>query len=110
MRLVVIAAVAIALAGCSGKRADVRAAALPAVALPAMSDADLSCAVEPTAPKPRACDAGEQGCVARVTEVQVAEWILALRSAGADCRDRLDAVRRVWRSVETVHAQGRAER
>ena len=63
------------------------------VRLPAMSDADLTCSAEVPVPQPRA---GEP----KVRESQLKQYILDLRAAGRDCRNRLEVVRRVWRATE----------
>lgn len=85
-------------AGCSTTGARDRAliaAGQAAATLPAMSDTELTCAVEPRAPAPK-------GAAVRVRESQVTDYILDLREAGADCRDKLGVTRRVWRKVEEV--------
>lgn len=63
-----------------------------------MSDSELTCAAEPRAPSPK-------GGAARVRESQVTDYILDLREAGADCRDKLGVTRRVWRKVEEVRSR-----
>lgn len=63
------------------------------VRLPAMSDSELSCPVEPPVPQPRV---GED----RIRESQLKQYILDLRAAGRVCRERLQVVSRVWRAVE----------
>ncbi|MBB5700036.1 hypothetical protein [Sphingomonas yantingensis] len=91
----------LALAGCSTTGARDRAliaAGQAAATLPAMSDAELTCDVEPRAPSPK-------GAAARVRESQVTNYILDLREAGADCRDKLGVARRVWRKVEDVRSR-----
>lgn len=99
MRVAVIIA-ALTLAGCSTTARDraLIAAGQAAVALPAMSDSELTCAAEPRAPSPKTG-------AARVRESQVTDYILDLREAGADCRDKLGVTRRVWRKVEEVRSR-----
>lgn len=69
-----------------------------AATLPSMSDSELTCLPEPNVPEPRA------GATKR-RESQVQDYILDLRLAGADCRDRLGVVKRVWRKVEEVKSR-----
>lgn len=90
----------LALAGCATTNSRDRAliaAGQAAATLPAMADADLACADEPRAPAPKGA--------ARVRESQVTNYILDLREAGADCRDKLGVARRVFRKVEEVRSR-----
>lgn len=73
------------------------AAGQAAATLPAMSDSELTCAGEPRAPE------GRDG--KRVRESQTQNYILDLREAGADCRDKLGVARRVFRKVEEVRSR-----
>lgn len=89
------------LAGCSTTSSRDRAliaASQASVALPVMADSELTCAAEPSSPMPA-------NGSARVRESQVVNYILDLREAGADCRDKLGVVRRVWRKVEEVRSR-----
>lgn len=98
-RAVIIVALSV-LAGCSTTNSRDRAliaAGQAAATLPAMADSELACADEPRAPAPKGA--------ARVRESQVTNYILDLREAGADCRDKLGVVRRVWRKVEDVRSR-----
>ena len=93
--------IVVLLSGCSTTGARDRAliaAGQAAATLPAMSDSELNCAVEPRAPSPKSG-------AARVRESQVTDYILDLREAGADCRDKLGVTRRVWRKVEEVRSR-----
>ena len=82
---------ALSLAGCTTAREP--AVMVEGVRLPAMSDAELSCPVEPPVPQPAA---GE----ARIRESQLKQYILDLRAAGQACRERLQVAREVWRATE----------
>lgn len=99
IRAIILFAV-MALAGCSHTSDHDRAliaAGQAAATLPAMADAELTCAGEPLAPE------GRDG--KRVRESQVTDYILDLREAGADCRDKLGVARRVFRKVEEVRSR-----
>jgi hypothetical protein len=101
VKLILFVISALALAGCSTTGSRDRAliaAGQAAATLPAMSDSELTCAAEPRAPSPK-------GGAARVRESQVTDYILNLREAGADCRDKLGVTRRVWRKVEEVKSR-----
>lgn len=90
----------LALAGCATTNSRDRAliaAGQAAASLPTMGDSEMACAGEPRAPAPKGA--------ARVRESQVTNYILDLREAGADCRDKLGVVRRVWRKVEDVRSR-----
>lgn len=98
---IMIMLAAMTLISCSTTGARDRAliaASQAAVTLPSMSESELTCAAEPGAPSPR-------GGAARVRESQVTGYILDLREAGADCRDKLGVARRVWRKVEDVKSR-----
>lgn len=90
--------VLVALAGCTDNRDRIETAAQAAVSLPKMSDSELTCADEPSAPAPR-------GGAAKIRESQLTDYILDIREAGADCRDKLGVVRRVWRKVEETKSR-----
>lgn len=87
------------LAGCTTSDHDraLIAAGQAAATLPAMSDSELTCAGEPKVPDPKGAT--------RVRESQVTDYILDLREAGADCRDKLGVARRVFRKVEEVRSR-----
>lgn len=100
MMRIAILAVALLVSGCSTTGARDRAliaAGQSAATLPAMSDSELTCANEPTAPSPKG--------TARVRESQTQDYILDLIDAGADCREKLGVTRRVWRKVEEVRSR-----
>lgn len=99
LRLVVLGLLVLlsACATTSNDRALI-AAGQAAATLPAMSDAELTCSGEPTAPSPKPGST-------RVRESQVANYILDLREAGADCRDKLGVAKRVFRKVGEVRSR-----
>lgn len=100
LHLLLAACALFILAGCattSSRDRALIAAGQGAATLPTMADADLACADEPRAPAPK-------GAV-RVRESQVTNYILDLREAGADCRDKLGVARRVFRKVEEVRSR-----
>ncbi len=63
------------------------------VALPAVSDAEMTCAAEPAVPTAKASDE-------RVRESALKGYIVDLRASGRDCRTKLEITRRTWRATE----------
>jgi hypothetical protein len=63
------------------------------VALPVVSDAEMTCADEPAVPTAKAGDL-------RIRESAQKTYIADLRAAGRDCRDKLEVTRRTWRATE----------
>ena len=86
----------LALAACGARQEH--PVSIPTVSLPSVPESDLTCSDEPAVPQPRA---GET----RVRESQVQNWILDLRTAGADCRSKLGVIRGTWRAVEKKQAE-----
>ncbi len=97
-RLALIVLAACALAGCSSTRQTPPPVIVAAVPLPAVSDAELTCAPEPSVPLPIAGDD-------RQRESQVMGYILDLRTAGQDCRSKLTVARTTWRAAEKAQVQ-----
>lgn len=61
--------------------------------LPAVSDAEMTCADEPAVPAAKASDE-------RVRESALKGYIVDLRASGRDCRTKLEITRRTWRATE----------
>lgn len=100
LRSIAFAGLLMMVPGCATTSNDraLIAAGQAAATLPAMADSELTCADEPAAPSPKPGSA-------RVRESQVANYILDLREAGADCRDKLGVAKRVFRKVEEVRSR-----
>lgn len=96
-RLALIALAVCTLAGCSTTRQTPPPVIVAAVPLPAVSDAELTCAAEPAVPSPYA---GED----RPRESQVMNYVLELRTAGQDCRSKLGVARATWRAAGKAQA------
>jgi len=61
--------------------------------LPTVSEGSLTCPVEPPVPTPTNGDA-------KIRESKLKAYILDLRAAGRECRDKLEIARRTWRATE----------
>lgn len=101
-RLILVSAAALALSACGAQTPRPQIRVNATVPLPVVPDSDFICAGEPAVP-------GRLPGSAKRTDSQLQNFILDLRNAGADCRDKLMVAFKTWRATEAEQARVKAE-